>query len=233
MPVAIITGASKGIGWSIANRFAENGFDLLMIARDADALQTRSRELQQKFPLQQFTAFSVDLMDKSKLCSLSQFALESLSSMDVLVLNAGLFSMGELLNPDDSPNLDDFMQLHVLSNHYLCQKWQSSFRKGTHIFSICSVVSNEPRFDSPAYSVSKVAQLAWTKMLRASFLEKEIKVTAVLPGQTLTSSWDGIRVEEDRILSADAVADAVWNAWKMPGNTVIEEIVIRPQKGDL
>jgi len=91
----------------------------------------------------------------------------------------------------------------------------------------------EPRFDSPAYSVSKVAQLAWTKMLRASFLEREIKVTAVLPGQTLTSSWDGIPVEENRILAADAVADAVWNAWEMPGNTVIEEIVIRPQKGDL
>lgn len=73
-------------------------------------------------------------MDKSQLSSLSQFALATLSSMDVLVLNAGLFGMGELLNPDDSPNLDDFMQLHVLSNHFLCQKWQSSFKKGTHIF---------------------------------------------------------------------------------------------------
>ena len=212
MPVAIITGASKGIGWSIANRFAENGFDLLMIARDIEGLQARSGELQQKFPTQRFA---------------------TLSSMDVLVFNAGLFAMGELLNSDDSPSLDDFMQLHVLSNHFLCQKWQSSFKKGTHIFSVCSVVSNEPRFDSPAYSISKVAQLAWTKMLRKSFLEKEIKVTAVLPGQTLTSSWDGIPVEENRILSADAVADAVWNAWKMPGNAVIEEIVIRPQKGDL
>jgi short-subunit dehydrogenase len=172
-------------------------------------------------------------MDKSQLSSLSQFALATLSSMDVLVFNAGLFVMGELLNPDDSPSLDDLMQLHVLSNHYLCQKWQSSFKKGTHIFSICSVVSNEPRFDSPAYSISKVAQLAWTKMLRASFLEREIKVTAVLPGQTLTASWDGIPLEANRILSADAVADAVWKAWEMPGNTVIEEIVIRPQKGDL
>jgi short-subunit dehydrogenase len=233
MPVAIITGASKGIGWSIANRFAENGFDLLMIARDIEGLQARSGELQQRFPAQRVATFSIDLMDKSQLSSLSQFALATLSSMDVLVFNAGLFVMGELLNPDDSPSLDDLMQLHVLSNHYLCQKWQSSFKKGTHIFSICSVVSNEPRFDSPAYSISKVAQLAWTKMLRASFLEREIKVTAVLPGQTLTASWDGIPVEANRILSADAVADAVWKAWEMPGNTVIEEIVIRPQKGDL
>ena len=100
MPVAIITGASKGIGWSIANRFAENGFDLLMIARDIEGLLARSGELQQKFPDQRFATFSIDLIDKSQLSSLSQFALATLSSMDVLVLNAGLFAMGDLLNTD-------------------------------------------------------------------------------------------------------------------------------------
>lgn len=233
MPTAIITGATKGIGWSISRILAENGFDLWMIARDIIDLNVKRDILSRNFPNQQFNVYALNLMDKNQLSALTSFTQDKLSYIDILVLNAGLFEMGELLSDENKLSLDDFMQLHVLSNHYLCQKWQSFFKKGTHIFSVCSVVANEPRFDSPAYSISKVAQFSWTKMLRKSFFDKEIKVTAILPGQTLTSSWDGIAVETDRILSAEAVADAVWNAWGMPGNTVIEEIVIRPQKGDL
>ena len=232
MPTAIITGATKGIGWSISKKYAENGFDLWMIARDIADLNIKKDFLKRNFPNQQFNVFALDLLDKHLLPTLTDFTQDKLSTIDVLVLNAGLFEMGELLNDENKLSLDDFMQLHVLSNHYLCQKWQVFFKKGTHIFSICSVVSNEPRFDSPAYSISKVAQLSWTKMLRKTFLDKEIKVTAVLPGQTLTSSWEGILVEPNRILAEDAVAESVWKVWEMPGNTVIEAIVIRPQKGD-
>lgn len=233
MPTAIITGATKGIGWSISRILAENGFDLWMIARDIIDLNVKRDILSRNFPNQQFNVYALNLMDKNQLSALTSFTQDKLSYIDILVLNAGLFEMGELLSDENKLSLDDFMQLHVLSNHYLCQKWQSFFKKGTHIFSVCSVVSNEPRFDSPAYSISKVAQLSWTKMLRRAFLEKEIKVTAVLPGQTLTSSWDGIPVSSSRILAADAVAESVWKAWEMPGNAVVEEIVIRPQKGDL
>jgi len=233
MPTAIITGATKGIGWSISNKFAENGFDLWMIARDIVDLNAKRDLLQENFPSQNFNVFAINLIDKSQLEFLIDFTRDKINAIDVLVLNAGLFEMGALLNLENNLSLDDLMQLHVLSNHYLCEKWQHLFIIGTHIFSVCSVVSNEPRFDSPAYSISKVAQLSWTKMLRRAFLEKEIKVTAVLPGQTLTSSWDGIPVSSSRILAADAVAESVWKAWEMPGNAVVEEIVIRPQKGDL
>ena len=233
MPTAIITGATKGIGWSLSAKFAENGFDLWMIARDKKDLQSKRDLLKLRFPGQQFHIFSIDLMDNSQLINLIEFTRGNLVAIDVLILNAGLFRIGELFDSEMDLSLIDFMQLHVFSNHYLCDNWQSYFKKGTHIFSICSVVSNEPRYDSPAYSISKAAQLSWTKMLRRNFLEKEIKVTAVLPGQTLTSSWEGISVASNRILAADAVTEAVWKAWEMPGNAVIEEIVIRPQKGDL
>jgi NADP-dependent 3-hydroxy acid dehydrogenase YdfG len=172
-------------------------------------------------------------MDRRQLAAFTESTRHEISRIEVLVLNAGLFEMGPLLSEKEPLNLDDFMQLHVLSNHFLCQQWQDFFKKGTHIFSVCSVVSKEPRYDSPAYSISKAAQLSWTKMLRKSFQDKEIRVTAVLPGQTLTSSWDGVSLEPDRILASDAIAEAVWKTWEMPGNTVIEEIVIRPQKGDL
>jgi short-subunit dehydrogenase len=233
MPTAIITGATKGIGWSLTNKFAENGFDIWMIARDNQDLQAKSDELQRRFPWQHFHIFSIDLMDNSKLIKLIEFTRDTLDVIDVLILNAGLFRTGGLFDVEKELSLNDFMQLHLFSNHYLCEMWQPYFKKGTHIFSICSVVSNEPRYDSPAYSISKVAQGIWTKMLRKTFMEKEIKVTAVLPGQTLTSSWEGVPVAPNRILASDAVSEAVWKAWEMPGNAVIEEIVIRPQKGDL
>ncbi len=72
-----------------------------------------------------------------------------------------------------------------------------------------------------------------TKVLREEMKEHDVRVTAILPGATHTSSWDGVDVPEERFMKASEVADVVWNCYQMSERTVIEEVVMRPQLGDL
>lgn len=72
-----------------------------------------------------------------------------------------------------------------------------------------------------------------TKVLREEMKSFGVKVTAIMPGATLTSSWEGTDLPEDRFMKANDVAHAVWHAYAMSPRSVVEEIVIRPQLGDI
>ena len=72
-----------------------------------------------------------------------------------------------------------------------------------------------------------------TKVLREEMKEHGVRVTAVLPGATLTASWDGTDLPEERFMKPEDVAHSVWGAYALSDHTVVEELVIRPQLGDL
>jgi len=233
MPAAVITGTTRGIGLALVHQFARHGFDVFLVARTGGDLQRQAASLSRKYPGQSFPFFAVDLAQKKDLEELARAVSGQFTALHAVVFNAGLFSPGNLMEIGKGPSLDEYMQLHLLSNHFLCQQWKPLLASGAHIFSVCSVVSREPRADSAAYSLSKMAQFWWTRMLRHEWQGEAIRITAVLPGQTLTGSWEGIPVDPDRILSPSAVAETIWQCFAMPGNGVVEEISVRHQKGDL
>jgi len=70
-------------------------------------------------------------------------------------------------------------------------------------------------------------------MLREELKEHGVRVTAVLPGATLTASWEGTNLPEERFMSPEDVAEAVWGVYSLSGRSVVEEILIRPQLGDI
>ena len=72
-----------------------------------------------------------------------------------------------------------------------------------------------------------------TKCLREELKDHQIKVTSVLPGATYTASWEGVDMPEERFIKAVDVAESVWSAYNLSPQTVVEEIVIRPQLGDI
>ena len=106
-------------------------------------------------------------------------------------------------------------------------------RKAGHIFNICSTASITPYVNGGSYCISKYAMLGMTKVLREEMKEHDVKVTAIMPGATLTASWEGVELPEDRFMKADDVADAVHTAYGLSKSAVIEEIVMRPQLGDI
>jgi NADP-dependent 3-hydroxy acid dehydrogenase YdfG len=75
--------------------------------------------------------------------------------------------------------------------------------------------------------------LGFNNCLRTELKDTPIRVTAILPGATWSRSWEGAELPEDRLMKAEDIAQMVLAAWKLPANATVEEIVIRPQKGDL
>ena len=105
--------------------------------------------------------------------------------------------------------------------------------KSGHVFNICSTASFMAYVNGGSYCISKFALLGMTKVLREEMKEYGVRVTAVMPGATYTASWEGAGLPKDRFMRSKDVASAIWNAYEMSDRTVIEEIIMRPQLGDI
>ena len=106
-------------------------------------------------------------------------------------------------------------------------------QKSGHVFTICSIASLAAYPGGGAYSISKYALLGFTRNLRAELKEHSIKVTAVIPGAVYTDSWKGSGISESRIMETDDLAKMIYQASQLSPQAVVEDIVMRPQLGDL
>jgi short-subunit dehydrogenase len=102
-----------------------------------------------------------------------------------------------------------------------------------HIFNICSIASLNAYANGGSYSISKFALLGFSKNLREELKPKGIKVTAVCPGATLSASWDGFDIDPARIMEVNDIAKMIYTAAHLSPMAVVEDIVMRPQLGDL
>jgi short-subunit dehydrogenase len=105
--------------------------------------------------------------------------------------------------------------------------------KQGHIFNICSIASLQAYANGGSYSISKFALLGFSKNLREELKPHGIKVTAVCPGATLSASWDGFDIDPKRIMEAADIAKMVLAASQLSSMAVVEDIILRPQLGDL
>jgi len=102
-----------------------------------------------------------------------------------------------------------------------------------HIFNICSIASLQAYSFGGSYSISKYALEGFSKNLREELKDKGIKVTGVYPGATYTNSWAGSGVEPSRIMESNDIAKMIIAAAHLSPQAVVEDIVMRPQLGDL
>jgi short-subunit dehydrogenase len=106
-------------------------------------------------------------------------------------------------------------------------------QKKGHIFMICSTASIMAYPNGGSYCVSKFALYGMTKVFREELKPHGIKVTAVLPGATLTDSWSETDLPKERFMQAQDVAESIWSAYHLSPSAVIEELLMRPQLGDI
>jgi short-subunit dehydrogenase len=107
-------------------------------------------------------------------------------------------------------------------------------KKGTgHIFNLCSIASLKEYPGGGSYGISKFALLGFTRNLRLDLKPHNIKVTAVFPGAVLTDSWGDFDNSHGRIMVVEDVAEMVFAASQLSPQAVVEDIVLRPQLGDL
>ncbi len=233
-PYAIITGASRGFGKAIAEIFASNGYNLVITARRPVALYTAMEALQAKFPDINIKAKPADVSQKAEVIALGEWILDNVPTIDVLVNNAGSFVPGSVHNEPDGA-LEEMMQTNLYSAYHLTRALIPRMMEqgGGHIFNMCSIASLQAYANGGAYSISKFALLGFSKNLREEMMSHGIKVTAVMPGAAWTDSWIGSGVDPHRIMEANDIAKLIFAASQLSPQACVEEIVVRPQLGDL
>jgi short-subunit dehydrogenase len=230
----IITGGTKGIGRAIAERFANAGFDVAVCARNANELTKLKDELIRINPSGKVHILPTDMSVKDQVVAFANFVKDINQPVDILVNNAGYFIPGSIATEKDG-TLEDMMQANLYSAYHMTRGLAEGMmlRKSGHIFNMCSIASIKAYSNGGSYAITKFALLGFSKCLREEFKEFGIRVTAILPGATRTASWDGVDLPDERFMSVEDVAETVYAAYSLSGRSVVEEIIIRPQLGDI
>ena len=229
----LVTGASRGIGKAIAEIFAGNGHELFLSSRNEVALYKVMEELQTKYPSVLIKAKAFDLSDKQQAKDLGNWCLKY-NVPDILVNNAGLFEPGSVYNEPEG-TLESQLAINVSSAYHLTRILlpKMMVRKSGHIFNLCSIASLHAYKNGGAYSISKFAMYGFSKNLREEMKTYNIKVTSVHPGAVLTDSWSGYDNSSKRIMEAEDIAKMIYASTQLSAAACVEDIVIRPQLGDL
>lgn len=229
----VVTGGTKGIGRAILERFAAAGYTLATCARNETDLLTLKQELEDRFQINLYT-FKADVSNKNEVANFIEFVKSINLPISVLVNNAGKFLPGAIHEEADGV-LESQIQTNLYSAYWMSKGLVSVMKNQGfgHVFNMCSIASITAYSNGGSYCISKFAMYGMSKVLREEMKPFKIRVTSVLPGATLTDSWAGVDLPEERFIKPEDVAEMVYSTYQLSDRTVIEDLVIRPQLGDL
>jgi short-subunit dehydrogenase len=230
----VITGASKGIGKAIAEIFVQQGHTILICSRNEKELEEVYNELQLLRENSNIYYNEADLSKKEACINFAKWCSLMVPQIDILVNNTGQFLPGSIHNEADGM-LEQMIQTNLYSAYYITRALTENMiaNKSGQIFNICSIASLQPYANGGSYSISKYALLGFSKNLREELKPYGIKVCAVLPGAVYTNSWSGSGVDPQRIMEANDIAKMIYATSQLSPQAVVEDIVMRPQLGDL
>ena len=225
---------TKGIGRAIAEKFAQEGFNLAICARNANDLKEFKKELSKKYPKIEILTKKTDMSKPKQVATFAEFVKKHWKKIDILVNNAGVFLPGEILKEKEG-TLESQINTNLYSAYHLSRAIAPEMvrKKSGYIFNMCSIASKIAYPNGGSYSISKFALYGFSKVLREELKEKGVRVSAILPGATWSASWAGVDLPKKRLMQANDIAEAIWGAWQMTPSAVMEEIILRPQLGDL
>ena len=233
-PTIVITGGTKGLGRAFAETFATHGFDVCVCARTRGDLDAMQADWTGRFPQSRLFPYAADLSKKADVFLFAAHIRSLWPRLDVLINNAGIFLPGAI-SEEAEGTLETLIEVNLYSAYHLTRALlplMRPYRKG-HIFNLCSIASIMAYPDGGSYTISKFALLGFSRVLREEMKPEGIKVTALLPGATWSDSWRGVDFPTDRLMQADDIAKMVWAAYTLSDSAVVEELLIRPQLGDL
>ena len=230
----IITGASRGFGKAIAEIFATNGYNLYISSRNEVNLYKAMEELVTRFPEVTIKAKPFDLSRREQVNDFGNWLLGLNVSIDILINNAGSFEPGSVYNEPEG-TMENMMAVNFYSAYHLTRLLihEMIAQQSGHIFNMCSIASFKAYRNGGAYSISKFALAGFSKNLREEMKPHGIKVTAVYPGAAYTDSWAESGIDPKRIMEADDVAKMIYTASQLSAQACVEDIILRPQLGDV
>lgn len=222
MPSIFVTGAGKGIGRAIAERFAAEGWRVEGVTRGADDTARLNRLANARF--RQADAASAPDMERVA-------AERGDAPLDLLVNNAGAFRYGGF-REIDAEILGTLWHANVMTAFTATRALMPALvAAGGQIANIVSVAALKPLPGKAAYCATKAAQAALFQCLRAEIAGEGVTVTNIYPGLTFTSSFDGEPVDPATMMAPEDVAEAVFANCTVRGNLGVEELVLQPARG--
>lgn len=224
---AIVTAASKGIGRAITIQLAENGYNVAICARNEQDLKALADQLSDTG--KRIIYYKADLSKKAEALAFCEFATRELGEIDVLVNNAGIFVPSAILDEADE-DFDLQLNLNLNAAYYISKQIGKAMRdrQSGHIFNICSAASREIIKNAGTYSVTKTAMLCLNNVMRQELAEFNVKVTAILPGATLTASWDGTDIPAAKFMKPEDIAKALYQVLTLGAAANVDEVLIKP-----
>ncbi|KQC00353.1 SDR family oxidoreductase [Pedobacter sp. Hv1] len=224
---AVITGATKGIGRAIALKLASHGYNLALCARTEKDLEVLKEELAHA-NVKVFTMVA-DCSNKTAVLAFCKFASSSFDQVDVLVNNAGVFLPGSLLDEPDEA-FEKQQRLNVYSAYYFSKHFGKMMRelRSGHIFNICSIASVQTIDNAGSYSVTKAAMYSLNNVLRKELAQYNVKVTAILPGSTLTASWEGTHLPPEQFVQPEDIANSLYSILNLSSGVNVDELILKP-----
>ncbi len=227
-PNVFISGASRGIGLAIAQEFHQQGFGIGICARGQLGLEQALDTMPGAWGV------TCDVSQKAEVKRLAKQILTNLGTPEVLINNAGIFHPGAL-HLEEEEVFEKMMATNLASAYHLTRGLLPAMisRGSGSIINVGSIAGLRAYPNGGSYSVSKWALRGFTQNLREELKPLGIRVLSILPGPTETDSWNGANIEASRMMPAQDLAKIVWQAYNLSHRTVIEEIIARPQLGDI
>lgn len=232
--VAIITGASRGIGRATAMAFAQAGAKVVLASRSQHDLEAAANLIRTEGG--EALVVPTDVTQAEAVEILVNRTLKTYGQIDILVNNAGGGAFETIVDSD--PEVWAQVVASNLKSTYLCSKYvlpSMLARQSGQIINVLSIAAKVAFKSSSAYCAAKAGALAFTKVLAAEVRNEKIRVTAISPGSVDTPFWDEVAGHPDLnlMLRPEHVAETILFAAAQPAGMVTDEIVVTPPLGIL
>ncbi len=226
--LALVTGASRGLGLAIAEALSAQGFHLILTARSLPALQRLAARLPNA------TAHACDIRDPESVATLATLVRRR-RRLHVLINNAGIAGPSAPIATLDFDTWRQVIDTNLHGTFLITQAMLPYLAKGSVIVNNLSIAARTAFPGMAAYNASKRGLLAFTETLREELRPRAVRVVALLPGAADTAIWEQFwpQAPRRRMIAPATIAQAVAFAVSLPPGANIDELVINPSSGAL
>jgi len=223
--LALITGATRGIGKASIVALAQLGYRPAFVARPSNQLQELLQELKHSNPIVE----EGDLRDGRSILALNDKINSEDLVPNIIVLNAGIFTPG-LVDDMTAPQLQEALSHNFTPALETVQPWLNAMkaRKSGRIIFMGSIATRNPRPEAAPYVLTKAMLTSYAELLFHSLRAYNVAVTRIIPGAIDTDTWAGLDVPRSHFIPATDVAQLIVTIAQLSTQTVPEELILRP-----